>query len=316
MTPARLIASTLLLLLALSVPSYGWSDTGHMAVAYVTYRNLTAAKRNRVDALVRLNPRYSAWQQMIPPGTPPATRNTLLFMIAATWPDEIKRDTRYEADGSDNGNVPPTDGTADRNIGYSDRAMHKYWHFIDLPFSTDGTPVEQPPTPNARTQITAFRKVLASNSPDALKSYDLVWLLHIVGDVHQPLHGAARFSQSTPRGDEGGNLVIVCNPQCGTRLHAFWDGVLDTGGGPVSAMTVGKSLPNANPARAANLSVDEWINESFQLARSTVYKPPVGPATGPYRLDSDYRKTARLLAAQRVALAGARLAKILNAELR
>ena len=312
----RLIPSTLLLLLALSVRSYAWSDTGHMAVAYVTYSNLTLAARNRVDTLVRLNPSYNSWLQMIPPGASPSTRKGLLFMIAATWPDQIKGDSQYVADGSAGGNIPPNDGTADLNIGYSDRAMHKYWHFIDLPFSTDGTPLKRPSTPNARTQIAAFRAVLASNSPDALKSYDLVWLLHIVVDVHQPLHSAARFSESSPKGDDGGNLVTVCDPQCGTRLHSFWDGLLGTSSDPAYALRVGRSLPQANPVLAAKLNADDWLRESFELAKSTVYKPPVGQGDGPYSLTASYRKTASLLAAQRVSLAGARLAKILNEELK
>jgi hypothetical protein len=52
---------------------------------------------------------------------------------------------------------------ADQNIGYSDHFMHKYWHFIDKPFSTDGSALEQPSFPNAQTQIALFRKALASS---------------------------------------------------------------------------------------------------------------------------------------------------------
>ena len=47
------------------------------------------------------------------------------------------------------------------------------------------------PTPNAVTQIGVIRKVLASSESDGLKSYDLVWLLHLIGDVRQPLHAAS-----------------------------------------------------------------------------------------------------------------------------
>lgn len=312
----RLIPSTLLLLLVLSVPSYGWSDTGHMAVAYVAYNNLSPAVRDRVDLLVRLNPKYEQWKKMIPADTAPGVRNTLLFMIAATWPDQIKGDKEYVADGPGAGNIPPSDGTADRNIGYEDRAMHKYWHFIDMPFSTDGTPTKPPPAPNALTQITAFRKVLSSNSPDALKSYDLVWLMHMVGDVHQPLHCAARFAKATPKGDDGGNSVTVCDPQCGTRLHAFWDNLLGTSSDPVNAYKVAMRLPRADPVLAAKADASEWIKEGFQLAsEGLVYKSPIGPGVGPYSLDATYRKLATQIAQQRVALAGARLARILNADL-
>jgi hypothetical protein len=286
-----------------------------MAVAFVAYRNLNSATRNRVDFLISLNPRFDLWRNLIPRGTPPNVRRQMLFMIAATWPDQIKDDGVHVADGPDGGNTPPNDGTADDNIGYSDRAMHKYWHFIDLPFSTDGTPLENPPEPNALTQIAVFRSVLASNSPDALKSYDLVWLLHVVGDVHQPLHCAARFSHSSPHGDDGGNQVTVCSPQCG-RLHAFWDGLLGTTANPSAAIQVGQSLPPANAMQAANLNVRDWVEDGRRLSRSEVYRLPVGPGAGPFNLTPQYRNAARLLARQRVALAGARLARILNNELR
>jgi hypothetical protein len=314
-TTIRLIAATLFLTCVFAVPSFGWSDTGHMAVAFVAYRNLKPATRSRVDFLITLNPRFSIWRGMIPAGTPASIRREMLFMIAATWPDQIKGDGEHVSDGPDGGNTPPDDGTADDNTGYTDRAMHKYWHFIDLPFSTDGTPLEDPPAPNALTQIAVFRSVLASSSPDALKSYDLVWLMHVVGDVHQPLHCAARFTHSSPHGDDGGNSVTVCSPQCG-RLHAFWDGLLGTTSDPKVARQVGLSLPLANAAQAANLNVNNWVQDGRRLARNNVYQMPVGAGAGPFNLTKAYRNAARQLARQRVALAGARLARILNRELR
>ena len=314
-TTIRLIAATLFLTCVFAVPSFAWSDTGHMAVAFVAYRNLNPATRNRVDFLISLNPRIDIWRNMIPRNTSANIRREMLFMIAATWADQIKSDGVHVSDGPDDGNTPPNDGTADDNTGYSDHAMHKYWHFIDLPFSTDGTSLENPAVPNALTQIAVFRSVLASNSPDALKSYDLVWLLHLVGDVHQPLHCTARFSHSSPHGDEGGNLVTVCSPQCG-RLHAFWDGLLGATADPGIAMQVGRTLPHANARVAANLNVSDWVEDGRRLARSDIYRMPVGPGAGPFNLTPQYRSAARQLARQRVALAGARLARILNAELR
>lgn len=314
-TTIRLIAATLFLTCVFAVPSFAWSDTGHMAVAFVAYRNLKPATRSRVDVLIRLNPRFNIWRGMIPAGTPGSIRREMLFMIAATWADQIKGDGQHVSDGPDGGNTPPNDGTADDNTGYTDRAMHKYWHFIDLPFSLDGTSLEDPPVPNALTQIAVFRSVLASNSPDVLKSYDLVWLLHLVGDVHQPLHCAARFTSASPQGDEGGNLVTVCSPQCG-RLHAFWDGLLGTTSDPRVARQVGQSLAPANAALVANLNVNTWIEDGRNLARTRIYQMPVGPGAGPFNLTTQYRNAARQLARQRVALGGARLARILNNELR
>src|SRR6266850_2345376 len=274
---SRLTAVTLLLMLVLSVPSYGWSDTGHMAVAFVAYQKLTPQVRARADALVRLNPRFNIWSGMIPAGTSAKKKRMMLFMIAATWPDQIKGDGLHHADGPAGGNRPPNDGTAAANIGYSDTAMHKYWHFIDEPFSPDGTTLQSPSVPNAETQIAAFRAVLASNNPDPLKSYDLVWLLHLVGDVHQPLHCTSRFTHGQPNGDDGGNGVTIRDGGVTRKLHAFWDGLLGTSSAPQAAVTVGQTLPAANAGLAGNLDPRVWITESFTAAKSIAYKqPPIG----------------------------------------
>jgi hypothetical protein len=169
-------------------------------------------------------------------------RDKVGFMRAATWPDIIKGDGQHVEDGApgSHGNRPT--GTADdfRNIGYSDNLMHKYWHFIDEPFSPDNTTLKQPEKPNAQTQIGTFSRTLASNSgvTDEVRSYDLTWLLHLVGDVHQPLHTTSRFTNAHQDGDDGGNLVKI---RCGQRtevfcragaLHAFWDDLLGPSDGP------------------------------------------------------------------------------------
>jgi hypothetical protein len=317
----RLCALTLVLVVAFNVPAYGWGNVGHMAVAFVAYQKLTPQVCKRVDALVRLNPKLDEWQAMIPAGTPAAKRRMMLFMIAATWADQIKGDGEHTADGTHGGNRPPSDGTADRNTGYMDTAMHKYWHFVDRPFSQDGTPLQDPPVPNAETQIDAFRLVLASTTESReLKSYDLVWLLHLVGDVHQPLHATARFTSTQPDGDDGGNGVKLCALPCRDNLHSFWDDLPGSASkvkaSIAPAIAYGKSLSAANAASANNLTTATWITESFNAAKSKVYVTPIGSGAGPFTITQAYRTAARKVARQRVALAGARLAKILNNELK
>jgi hypothetical protein len=236
----------------------------------------------------------------------------VIFMIAAIWVDRIKGDPDYHTDGSHNGNRPPNDPSTSQNIGYDDLARHKYWHFVDLPFSQDHTELPAVPMPNVQTQIAAFRAVLASNRPDALKSYDLSWLLHLIGDVNQPLHCVTRVSAATPEGDDGGNGVKLVSP---SNLHSYWDGVLGGGNAPSTALNAISTLPNA-PA-ANDLNVEHWIEESFGAAKQTAYKkPPIGAGAGPFTLSQSYKTAARKLAEKRIALAGARLAKILNEDLR
>lgn len=315
--PHRLIALALLGILTFSVPSYGWWGLGHMAVAYVAYQKLTPQKRDRVDVLLRLNPDLPNWLALIPPNTSKEDERLMIFMIAATWPDRIKGDKHYTDDSEiDGGNVPNGKPSNSQNIGYADLFNHKYWHFKDLPFTQDGTKLHPAPVPNAETQINVFRSVLASNKSDALKSYDLSWLLHLVGDVHQPLHCTARFGKKEPNGDAGGNFVKLCSPPCKNNLHSFWDGLPGESEAPVDAIKAAKLLAPANSALAAKLITVVWINESFGLARKFVYVPPIGLGAGPFTLTPAYEKTAREIANQRVALAGARLGNILNKELK
>src|SRR5690242_9616304 len=108
-----------LLVFVMCLPALGWNDQGHMTVAYVAYQRLTAATKARVDSLLQLNPYHSKWMAMIPAGTTPENTKMMLFMIAATWPDQIKSDPQYHNDGP-NGGDRPNGPTSSQNIGYSD----------------------------------------------------------------------------------------------------------------------------------------------------------------------------------------------------
>jgi hypothetical protein len=303
--------------LALSGPAFGWNNRGHMTVAYIAYKQLTPTTRDRVNALLKLNPRYSDWSATVDKQVPSASaddKNLMIFMIAATWADGIKRDSTYTQDGSQNGNRP--DGSPDpgKNTGYDDLLMHKYWHFIDTPFTTDGTTLPAIPTPNAQERIALFRTVLASTSADPLKSYDLTWLLHLVGDVHQPLHASTRVSSTDPNGDSGGNLVKLSCTSC--ELHAFWDDLLGTSNNLKTVVKAARKLPAAEAALAAKSDEKDWIAESFTESQQTVYAAPIAAGNGPFTLTTMYKENAGKLAKVRVELAGARLANLLNTELK
>jgi len=295
-----------------------WNDHGHMLVAFVAYQQLSAAPavKAKVDALIRLNPLVRDWDQQVA-SLPVEMRPAALFAMAATWPDIIKSDPAFHDDGSSGGNRPPPDQSAFANIGHTDTARHKYWHFIDTPFAIDSTPLPPVPVPNALERIPLWRKTLASpTAAPALKSYDLVWLLHVVGDMHQPLHAVTRVSQSQRQGDDGGNQVHLCAPPCREVLHLFWDGVLGDDNDPIGLMLDARSVPAATGPDATNLDPAKWAAESFTLARSEIYRAPIGPGAGPFALSAAYVQNAQRVALQRVALAAARLANVLKADLR
>lgn len=300
----RRLAVALALALGLTSQAHAWNDFGHLLIAADAYNQLTPATRARVRALLTLNPQYSQWVAH----RRASQRGAIAFMEAATWADWIKSQPGYINDGEH-----PSGPDAARNIGYADKLQHRYWHYINLPFSADGTPTVPAATPNVVTQIGAFRKALADPSiSDDVKSYDLVWLLHLVGDVHQPLHAVDRFSRALPQGDEGGNLVSICRRPCHRELHAYWDAVLGTSRNPLVALAQVQSLPPANRRLAANEDETQWAQDSLLLAQKAVYSPPVGPEAGPYILTEDYHTEAVQVAQYQAALAAARLAHLLN----
>ena len=313
----------LALLAVLPAPLLAWGPIGHMAVAYIAYQNLTPEARTRVRDLLKLNPDYANWEKQIPSGTSADDHDRMIFMIASTWADDIKTEAQYSDDGTDGGNTPGG-ATSSQNIGYSDLLRHRYWHFVNTAFSPDQTLLPEIPTPNAQTQLAAFRAVLASAESDELKSYDLVWLVHLIGDVHQPLHAVTRFTKSDPKGDGGGNLVRLFGG-ADLTLHGYWD---DLPGSDCKfcsdkipclnrAIVLGKTYQSAS---SKNRSLDPavWIRESFADARTKVYRDPIGTEDQSYTIvpGSTYETQAQKLAKKRIALAGARLAQVLNAELK
>ena len=313
----------LVFLVAVTAPlpiAFAWFGEGHMAVAEIAWKHLNATSRTRVSALLKLNPDYDTWTA----GVSEDAKDQTAFVAAATWPDAIKgkpckKGVPKNACYTNDGDTPPDSPVSGQNIGYADHLQHRYWHFVDTPFSTDGTGGVQPKTPNAETQILLFEAALAAvDTSDDVKSYDLVWLEHMVGDVHQPLHATSRFSADLPDGDRGGNSVLVapaCAKTCPKELHAVWDNALGGSDKPGDAIAVADELPGAPADAAAITDVHAWIAESFAAAKQFAYASPIGPGTGPFTLDAHYNRAVRKEARTRVELAGAHLANLINSSL-
>src|SRR5262245_49696288 len=307
---ALLTIATAVLIASASVSA--WHGKGHMATALVAYKLLRPAMQTRVQELLRRNPAFDEWNNRLA-GTPDADKPALRFALAAAWADDIKNDKNY----TDN-NDAVTGTRAGQNIGYRDKLRHRYWHFVDRPFSDDGSPLENAPVVNAQERIELFRSTLASTTAsDAVKSYDLVWLLHLVGDVHQPLHCTSRFSSALPHGDRGGNDVKLNCSGCGAELHGFWDGIVGETSRATVAASFAATLAAAPSSPANDTDVDHWVTNSFGLARSAVYlNPPIGATPGPFSIPAEYRAAALDVGKTEIALGGARLAKLINDNLR
>jgi hypothetical protein len=289
-----------------------------MVVADVAYRDLKAnapEMLDRIDALLKLNPDYSKWIS----GYSESQRQEVAFVQAAHWADDIKAaGSGYYSDGTNNGNTG-VEPVASYNKGYApaDTAMHKYWHFVDNGFSPDGTHVPPTPTPNLEDRIPVFQQTIASSTAaDPLKSYDLVWLIHLVGDIHQPLHGTTRFTSDAPGGDAGGNLVPTsCPGGCPSELHAVWDDILGTSTSPASAMSyaAGLKIPTGKKVVAP---VTKWAKESLRMAQQDAYAGIGNRTYGTHTLSASYLAQAEADGRSQVALAGARLSWLIRQNLR
>lgn len=300
----------LLVLAALCPRAQAWNATGHMAVAGIAYDALTPKTKAAVNALLARQRDYPKWMADLPTGY--ADRARFAFMKAATWPDDIRK-------------------TPD------DRPT---WHYSDIPIVAPGykpDPLDLLPVkPNAETQIVAEAKLLTDGTAtDPARAVALCWVEHLVGDVHQPLHSASLFASVFPKGDRGGNSDLLLpgavegdpieKAAAPHNLHALWDDLLGVSKDPsdvdrISARLEGPAFaPSAFPQLAAHPQVHDWLVESNALA-SDAYQvgvellAPTADGKANVILPPDYLPRAHAVADRQAALAGLRLAALLNAQ--
>ena len=295
----RLIAG---LLLALP-PLGAWNAEGHRAVAGMAYDLLTPRARARVDQLLARHPDFLTI--LTRDARDPSSRMREAFMTAAVWPDLIKGDPRFfdeaRADARPTALLP----------GFPDMAMHKVWHYKDLPFSPDGTPLKPAEPRNAITELNRMLALLDAPPEDPRNPvYALPWIAHLVGDLHQPLHAVSRFLKDHPEGDAGGNLVRTAGEK--RNLHWVWDD-LPTTLKKQDLVADLRSLP-----RPKQRSPEGWLKESFAIAKTDVYSfgDQPGTAQSPVVLSAGYLERAHAIARIRLAEAAYRLAGILNRKLK
>ena len=210
--------------------------------------------------------------------------------------------------------------TADRGIAseatWADRYRVQHrdtgtWHYIDR--EMDGT--ELPAHGEIVAKIAQFRTELADPATSAgERLLALQFLLHLVGDLHQPLHAADDH-------DRGGNTtqVIAAGEQQG-NLHHYWDSVFVTrlGGSPraVADALIADITPRERDEWKHG-SPRDWAMESFAIAKADVYgRLPGARPDGVCLLDERYVRNAVQTVRRQLQIAGVRLALVLNAALR
>jgi nuclease S1 len=243
MKPALLSLAALLPALAICPAARAWGCEGHQIVAYIAEAHLTPRARRMALKILAASPIDPSLSRYCQP------RNSDPFADASTWADDF-------------------------------RAQHPEtgpWHFIDIPRGAHKGPLEPycpPATGCVVSALEAQLRVLKNpKSSVAARADALRFIIHFVGDIHQPLH-------DTTNNDEGGNCVPVkffgefpketdaTRESFEPNLHRVWDvGILDKFAFP----PVTRSADSIDAART--LAGD--ITTSFQLQIRTWQSKPI-----------------------------------------
>jgi hypothetical protein len=276
--------------------SHAWGDEGHQIVALIAEHYLDAPVKRRVQALLATD-------------TSALAADTSMAN-EATWADRFR--------------------DSDRDAGRSRYEQTRRWHYVDIELAAPDLdracfahPALPPATPASAgpaedcvvDKIDQFEAELADpRSSGEERRLALQFLLHLIGDVHQPLH-------ASDAADEGGNLKRVsARGMHAGSLHHYWDTefVRALGEQPqaVSARLLG-AISDADIRAWRGGGAADWARESFALARAVSYDrlPPPG-ARGGYRLSADYVQAAVRTVQLQLSRAGVRLAAVLNRALR
>ncbi|HSZ51191.1 MAG TPA: S1/P1 nuclease [Caulobacteraceae bacterium] len=201
------------------------------------------------------------------------------------------------------------------------------WHFVDLEldapdmasachgFPKVSGPASAGPADDCIVgKLIAFEEELANPStPEPERILALKYVLHLVGDIHQPLHASDHH-------DRHGECVTVSfDGRRRLSLHAYWDSAMVESLGPdpvAAARALEAHITRAQKAAWTKGSPTDWAQESYALAKSVAYTigsaPGCGTGAAPIALRPAYQKRAQAAARVQLAKAGVRLAAVLN----
>lgn len=206
----------------------------------------------------------------------------------STWADEIRRDR-------------PATGP---------------WHYVNIEISTNGYDAARdcPAGDCVVAQVQKDERIIADHQlAKPVRAEALRFLIHFVGDLHQPLHCADNH-------DRGGNEVRVLVGAEETNLHAVWDTnvVAALGQNPDQvASSLGAQIGPGEAKSWSRGAPADWANETFGIAKRVIYSalPGEGGTTAPIILPQDYAARERSVTAAQLEKAGVRLAALLNTAL-
>ena len=321
-----------LALILIAPAAAAWNDTGHMIAALIAYDQLPSTAREEASRLLRLHPRFREdFVASLPQNLVKATaaeQDRWYFAYAATWPDVARR---FE-------NAP---------VEARQALIAKYhrgsWHYINLPTylrTSDRQQIHQDAPSmtwsadldDAHLNVVQVLQMLTGgwcSMRDADRALALSWILHLIGDLHQPLHTTALFAvPAFTHGDRGGNDILVVG---GSNLHALWDGALGDERRLPQVDAQARDLGRATATESAKalqgdlqLNFRSWAKHGRYLASKIVYSPDVramlaaaSPSQPPrVVVDDRYRDAMSAAAERQIGLAGHRIVWVVEALLR
>ena len=203
--------------------------------------------------------------------------------------------------------------------GWADHEGHEVepksapWHYINVPITAAYVDRKFTLMPDGVVnRIGHFRRILAdANAPKKDRARALLFFIHFIEDVHQPLHVG-------DNGDRGGNLTQVQYFKEGENLHRIWDSsIIEDASRDDKAWlkAIEPLLTAKNVAEWSKGDPATWAEESLQDAKLAYYFPKGAkkPIASGVTLGRDYSEAALPIIRQRLAQAGVRLANELNA---
>ena len=288
-----------------------WDDAGHKTIAYIAWQQMPPATREKAFNILMSAPEDADLSVFYMQDSRSTTvKKRELFMLAATWAD-IVRDRKFK--------------------NRSEKYHKSNWHYADTFWTQENGQVKILPAPSeedggkAVEKLLEFDKVLRNASvSDEEKAIALAWILHLGGDIHQPLHTSARITELEPKGDQGGNFFLL-TPKDTPReqsenLHWFWDSILgriiarndmsDAEYISILAEMIMRKYPLADMQNRLKLGeFSEWQQEGLRLATTEVFSPDLIRYETP---SAKYRRNAFQVSEQQMALAGYRLGAMLD----
>jgi hypothetical protein len=183
------------------------------------------------------------------------------------------------------------------------------WHFVDIPIGSSGYSADRDCQQTAKgdCSIAALAREEAvlnnTGATEADRVDALKFVIHLVGDIHQPLHCA-------DNNDRGGNELIITPLGGEKNLHGAWDmGIFAASGKGVDDLVADANswLSGQDESQIAQGTYTDWAGESFKIGRDVAY-----PQGKDHKIDATELKTSLDYAEHQIAKAGVRLAAVLN----